>query len=128
MEQLFPIEKFPEILTEISGFFSKWKAPFIHKMALRCDGSAVTGDFLGELLNFHMDTFSKLEEHSGRFAEVSESDVEKFIEGEENANTKKKTFYDLNLVKTFLLENCHESREIEKIPTTELDSYLSQFV
>ena len=41
---------------------------------------------------------------------------------------KKKNFYNLNLVKTFLLENCHESREIEKIPTTELDSYLSQFV
>ena len=49
-----------------------------------------TGDFLDELPNFHIDTFSDLEEHSGRFAEVSESDVEKFIEGEENANTKKR--------------------------------------
>ena len=43
-----------------------------------------TGDFLDELPNFHIDTFSELEEHSGRFAEV-----EKFIEGEENANTRK---------------------------------------
>ena len=42
--------------------------------------------------------FSELEEHPGRFAKVSERDVEKFIEGEENANTKKKTFYDLKLV------------------------------
>ena len=59
-------------------------------MASRCDDSAVTGDFLDDLLNFHMDTFSELEEHSGRFAEASENDVEKFIEGEENANTKKR--------------------------------------
>ena len=97
-------------------------------MASRCDDGVVTGDFLDELPNFHMDTFSELEEHSGRFAEVSESDVEKFFEGEENANTKKKTFYDLKLVKKFLLEKRHESREIEKISPSELDSYLSQFV
>ena len=62
-------------------------------------------------------------------AEVSESDIEKFIEEEQNANTKeKKTFYDLKLVKKFLVEERHEIREIEKIPPTELDSYLSQFV
>ena len=89
---------------------------------------AVTGDFLDELPNFHIETFSELEEHSGRFAEVSESDVEKFIEVEENANTKKKPFYDLKLVKKFLVEGRHEIREIEKITPTELDSYLSQFV
>ena len=35
---------------------------------------------------------------------------------------------DLKLVKTFLVEERHEIREIEKIPPTELDSYLSQFV
>ena len=97
-------------------------------MASRCEDGTVTGDFLDELPNFHIDTFSELEEHSGRFAEVSESDVEQFIEGEENANTKKKTFYDLKLVKKFLVEKRHEIREIEKIPPTELDSYLSQFV
>ena len=97
-------------------------------MASRCEDGTVTGDFLNELPNFHIDTFSELEEHSGRFAEVSESDVEQFIEGEENANTKKKTFYDLKLIKKFLVEERHEIREIEKIPATELDSYLSQFV
>ena len=63
---------------------------FIHKMASRCEDGTVTGDFLDELPNFPIDTFSELEEHSGRFAEVLESDVEKFIEGEENANTKKR--------------------------------------
>ena len=41
-----------------------------------------TGDFLDELPNFHIDTFSELGEHSGRFAEVLESDVEKLIENE----------------------------------------------
>ena len=61
-------------------------------MASRREDDTVTGDFLNELPNFHTDTFSELEEHSGRFAEVSESDVEKFIEGEENVNTKKRPF------------------------------------
>ena len=41
---------------------------------------------------------------------------------------KKKTFYDLKLVKKFLVEERHEIREIEKIPPTELDGNLSQFV
>ena len=50
----------------------------------------LTGDVLDELPNFHIDTFSELEEHSGRFAEVSECDVEKLIEGKENANTENK--------------------------------------
>ena len=97
-------------------------------MVSRSEDGTVTGDFLDELPNFHIDTFSELQEHSGRFAEVSESDVEKFIEGEENANTKKKTFYDLKLVKKFLVEERFKIREIDKIPSTELDSYLSQFV
>ena len=38
-------------------------------MASRCEDGTVTGDFLDELPNFHIDTFSELEEHSGRFAE-----------------------------------------------------------
>ena len=52
-------------------------------MASKCEDGTVTGDFLDELPNFRIDTFSELEEPSGRFAEVSESDVEKFIEGKE---------------------------------------------
>ena len=94
-------------------------------MASRCEDGRVTGDFLDELPNFHIDIFSELEEHLGRFAEVSESDVEKFIEGEENANTKRKTFYHLKLAKTFLVEERHEIREIEEIPLTELDGHLA---
>ena len=64
-------------------------------MASRCEDITVTGDFVDELPNLHIDPFSEFEKHSGRFAEVSESDVEKFIEGEENTNTKNKIFYDL---------------------------------
>ena len=75
-------------------------------MASRCEDGTVTGDFLDKLPNFHIDTFSELEEHSGRFAEVSESD-----EGEENANSKKKTFYDLKLVKMFQVEERHEIKD-----------------
>ena len=59
-------------------------------MASRCEDVTVTGDVPDELPNFHIDTFSELEEHLGRFAEVSESDVEKLIEGEENAITENK--------------------------------------
>ena len=43
-------------------------------MASRCKDGTVTGDFLDELPNFHIDTFPELEEHSARFVEVSESD------------------------------------------------------
>ena len=50
-------------------------------MASRCEDVTVTGDVLDELPNFHIDTFSEPEEHSGRFAE-------NLIEGEENANTE----------------------------------------
>ena len=38
-------------------------------MASRCEDDTISGDFLDELPNFHIDTFSELEEHSGRFAE-----------------------------------------------------------
>ena len=64
-------------------------------MASRCEDGAVTGDFLDELPNFHIVTFSELEEHSGRFAEVSESDVEKFIKGRRCKHTKKKLSFML---------------------------------
>ena len=38
-------------------------------MVSRYEDDTVTGDFVDELPNFHIDTFSELEEHSGRFAE-----------------------------------------------------------
>ena len=43
-------------------------------MASRCKDGTVTGNFhvsSDELSNFHIDTFSERDDHSGRFAEVS---------------------------------------------------------
>ena len=58
-------------------------------------------DFLDELPNFYVDIVSELEKFPARFTEVLESDVEKLIEGEENANTKTTTFYNSKSVKDF---------------------------
>ena len=125
---LFFIDNAPCHPEDLDGKFSQIEIIFLPKNTTsRLDGT-VTGDILDKLPNFHIDTFSELEEHSGRFAEVSESDVEKFNKGEENANTKKKTFYDHKLAKKFQVEERHEIRETEKILPSELDSYLSQFV
>ena len=58
-------------------------------MASRCEDGTLPGDFLDELPNSHIDTSSELEEQSGRFADVSESDIEKFIEGKKMKTLKK---------------------------------------
>ena len=99
-------------------------------MASRHEDSEGTSDFLDELPNFGTDFFSgeEKEEHLGRFVDVTDKDVDKLIEGEENSNTKRKTNYDFNLIKTFLIEERSEIRDSEKIPSTDLDSHLSQFV
>ena len=87
-------------------------------------------DFVEELPNFHIYLFPEREEEElpGRFLWVTDNDVDKLIEGEENRNTKRKAQYDLNMVNKFLVEDHNESREIEQIPPTELNTYLSQFV
>jgi len=92
-------------------------------MAPRYEDSETTGDF-------EIDFFSgeEKEEHPRRFVDVTEKDVTKIIEGEENSNTKRKASYDLNLLKKFLVEELSGIRDLEKIPPTKLDSYLSQFV
>ena len=97
-------------------------------MASRCEDGTVTGDFLDELPNFHIDTFSELEELSGRFAEVSENDVEKFIEGEDNANTKKKDLLRLKISQKVCGRRAPRNQRNREDSSTELDSYLSQFV
>ena len=63
----------------------------------------------------------------GRFVPVIDSDVDKLIETEENGNTKRKTLYDINLIKQFLTEH-GESRSIEEIPAVELNNYLNKFI
>ena len=92
-------------------------------MASRCEDGAVTGDFLDELPNFHIVTFSELEEHSGRFAEVSESDVEKFIKREEDANTLKKScLLCWNFISTYIINRTLHGRLRIRILSSRADS------
>ena len=88
------------------------------------------GDVSDELPNFTFNMFPEREdsEETGRFVTVAEGDVEKLISAEENANTKKKTSYDLTIVKKFLVEERNKTREIEEIQSHEVEGYLSQFV
>jgi len=58
---------------------------------------------------------------------VTGSDVYKLIETEENANTKRKTLYDISLVKQFLTEH-GGSRSIDDIPAVELNNYPGKFI
>ena len=73
------------------------------------------------------DNVNTLEEDR-RFAEVNDEYVEKLIEGQENKNTKRKTFYDLKLVHKFIQEVKNEERDIKDIPAIELNNLLSQFI
>ena len=44
-----------------------------------------------------------------RFANITDNDVDALISNQENENTKKKTRYDLKIVKAYLLE-VHKQR------------------
>ena len=63
LQESFPLRR---VAGSFDISFTKW---------LRGAKTVVIGDFLDELPNFHIDTFSKLEEHSGRFAEKKKSCV-----------------------------------------------------
>ena len=81
-------------------------------------------EFSNQVSNFDLSFLDEEqnERTDGRFVPLTDSDVDKYIETEENANTKRKTLYDINLVKKFLTEH-GESRAIEEIPTIELNNY-----
>ena len=97
-------------------------------MASRCEDRTVAGDFLDELPNFHIVTFSEFEEHSGRFAEVSESDVEKFIKGEEDANTLKKScLLCWNFISTYIINRTLHGRLRIRILSSRADSMRDTF-
>jgi hypothetical protein len=52
--------------------------------------------------------------NSDRFRQVEFSDIDKFLEENENENTKKKTLSDIILFKSYLV-NTGENTEIEKM-------------
>ena len=64
-----------------------------------------------------------------RSMSITDDDVEIFIEGEENENTKK-TEQDSSLIKSFIAseKQTNEPVEIEKLSPEELDSYLRKFL
>ena len=61
---------------------------------------------------------------------ITDDDVEIFIEGEENENTRKKTRQDMSLIVSFIAskKQTNESFEIEQLSPEELDGHLSKFL
>ena len=86
-------------------------------------------EFSDQLPNFEIKIFDdeQNERVDGRFVPMTDSEVDNLIETGENANTKRKTLYNINFVKQFLTEH-GERRSIEEIPTVELNNYLSKFI
>ena len=64
-----------------------------------------------------------------RFVNITDDDVEIFIEGEENENTRKKTRQDITCYSCIASEKqTNESFEIEQLSLEELDGHLSKFL
>jgi len=61
------------------------------------------------------------------FAEVSDADLVKFLEENENENTAKKTEYDLRIFREYLAA-INEQRDIETLPFSELQNILMKFI
>ena len=62
---------------------------------------------------------------SKKFVKFTEEEIASFTEDQENANTKKKTVFDL---KFELLNREEEERNIENIPAAELQQLAKKFV
>ena len=86
-------------------------------------------EFSNQLPNFDINIFDDEQNEmiDERFVPMTDSEVDNLIETDENANTKRKTLYDINFFKQFLTEH-GERRSIEEIPAVELNNYLSKFV
>ena len=85
--------------------------------------------FSNELPNFDINIFDDQERIDVRFVPMTDSEVDNLIKTEENASTKRKTLYDINFVKQFLLTEHGERRSIiEEIPAFELTNYLRKFI
>ena len=87
--------------------------------------------FSNELPNFDINIFDdqQNERIDVRFVPMTDSEVDNLIKTEENANSKRKTLYDINFVKQFLLTGHGDRRSIiEEIPAVELTNYLRKFI
>ena len=66
---------------------------------------------------------------SSRFVDLSEEDIIKICDEQENENTAKKTIYDIAIFKEFLaIYNSFEDREIEDIPPNELQPIIKNSI
>ena len=85
-------------------------------------------EFSDQLPNFEIKIFDdeQNERVDGRFVPMTDSEVDNLIETEENANTKRKTLYNINFFKQFLTKH-GERRSIEEIPAVKLNNYVSKF-
>jgi hypothetical protein len=73
------------------------------------------------------DTIQIPPEFDNEFFRMSESEIQEFINGQQNKNTLQKTVRDVAMATKFLkLKN--ETRELHKIEPTELDPLLANFV
>ena len=65
-----------------------------------------------------------------RFVNITDDDVEIFIEGKENKNTRKKMRQDISLIVSFIASErqTNESFEIAQLSPEELDGHLSKFL
>ena len=64
-------------------------------MASRCEDGTVTGDFLDELPNFHIDTFPSLKNIQEYLPKSRKVMLKNSLRGKKTQILKKKTFYDL---------------------------------
>ena len=61
--------------------------------------------------------------------DLSEDNIIKFCDKQENKNTTKKTIYDIAISKEFLaIYNSSEEREIQDIPPKELQPIIKKFI
>ena len=62
-----------------------------------------------------------------RFVTFDITEVEEFIDNEDNSNTRKKTKNDMALLSSLMAKE-KENRQFEEIPPQELNNYLSRFL
>ncbi|CAG2238741.1 unnamed protein product [Mytilus edulis] len=62
---------------------------------------------------------------SERFRDVTDADIDSFLQEQLNKNTSKKTKSDLKIFQLFLKSKHVEKRNIEQIPPQQLDRYLN---
>ena len=81
-------------------------------------------DDLSDMELLQKTTYFESEEKKSKL--LTDVEVHNFIRSQQQANTVKKTMYDMNVFQRFLNEFC-EKRKITEIPPAELDSLLCNF-